>query len=384
MKLNQKILFIYPNALTPIDSGSKINAIKLSTFLRGNGFIVDVISCYYDQKNTSEIQNYFDQVIEIKNPLSKNILLKFTNKILNSFIINPFRKNYFVKIKLRREIAPYLCNYDYIFLHYLEYYSVLPSNTYYKTLVFTHDILSLRYVSLSKNLFRGLISKYIDHIECALLNKFKKALVVARYEENYLQKKLNQEKVIYIGVPFSTTLTNMDKPEFYFGFIGAAALQNIWAITYFIKTVYSSNQDKSFIIAGKISEMPEVRSLCARYPNIHLEGFIPTLKDFYKNVRFIVATIPCGSGIKVKVLEALAYGKVTLVTKKALEGIPATHLSECIQINNLSSNQISTLLKTYEDDTRYTKMAKAAQNLIQTYFSEDYLYQDLLKVLKDD
>jgi glycosyltransferase involved in cell wall biosynthesis len=65
---------------------------------------------------------------------------------------------------------------------------------------------------------------------------------------------------------------------------------------------------------------------CARewgaVQNVRVLGFIDELRSEYERAAVIATPITWGGGTKIKVLEALAYGRVPAGTKHAFEGLP--------------------------------------------------------------
>jgi len=66
----------------------------------------------------------------------------------------------------------------------------------------------------------------------------------------------------------------------------------------------------------------EIETVAARFPdNVSVEGFVPDLDGVLSTASALVAPLRFGSGIKIKVLEALARGVPVLCTPVAAEGI---------------------------------------------------------------
>jgi polysaccharide biosynthesis protein PslH len=51
-------------------------------------------------------------------------------------------------------------------------------------------------------------------------------------------------------------------------------------------------------------------------------GFVDSVAEFYAGCTLVVAPLLSGGGVKVKVAEAMAYGKVVVTTPVGAEGIP--------------------------------------------------------------
>ena len=73
-----------------------------------------------------------------------------------------------------------------------------------------------------------------------------------------------------------------------------------------------------FDVVGR-SPAPQVTAL-ARPGRVVVHGTVPELTDYYRRAAVVVAPIRGGAGTKLKVLEALAYGKPLVATYEAVRG----------------------------------------------------------------
>jgi glycosyltransferase involved in cell wall biosynthesis len=85
----------------------------------------------------------------------------------------------------------------------------------------------------------------------------------------------------------------------------------------------------------------------------------------------LIVPIESGSGIRIKVLEAMAAGKPVISTSQGIEGIPARPDVEFILIKD--SNDWIQAIKHLQDPIKYDKMAHAALDFIQTNYSKKAL-----------
>jgi glycosyltransferase involved in cell wall biosynthesis len=73
-----------------------------------------------------------------------------------------------------------------------------------------------------------------------------------------------------------------------------------------------------FDVVGR-NPTPQVAAL-ARPGRVVVHGTVPELTDYYRRAAIVVAPIRGGAGTKLKVLEALAYGKPLVATYEAVRG----------------------------------------------------------------
>ena len=103
--------------------------------------------------------------------------------------------------------------------------------------------------------------------------------------------------------------------EPYMLFVGAAQYANIEGAKFIIEKI-APHSDKKFLIVGKgmKSAFPDA------YKNVEVQDFCPSLSDVYMNASAFVCPLFSGSGAKVKIAEALMYGKKILGTPLSFFG----------------------------------------------------------------
>jgi len=112
----------------------------------------------------------------------------------------------------------------------------------------------------------------------------------------------------------------------YVGFLGWEA--NTIGLLWFIENVWpkllQTHPDLVFDIVGRQPD-ERLRTLAEIYPGIRLHGFVEDLQTVYRRARVSVAPLLFGSGMKVKVLDAMARGLPTVTTPVGAEGIDCTN-----------------------------------------------------------
>lgn len=98
---------------------------------------------------------------------------------------------------------------------------------------------------------------------------------------------------------------------------------NAEAAKWFAEDVFPSIQNQipwaNFYIVGK-DPLPYLNELPKNNPNVIVTGTVDSVREYYEKASVIVVPLSHGGGVKVKVLEALGYGKLVVSTKKGIEG----------------------------------------------------------------
>ncbi|MFG6093966.1 glycosyltransferase [Leptothoe sp. ISB3NOV94-8A] len=98
---------------------------------------------------------------------------------------------------------------------------------------------------------------------------------------------------------------------------------NLNAANFLIEQVWPQitkvRSDAKLIIAGTHPE--NIRSYHSRIPGVEFTGFVENLDELYARSRIVCCPILSGSGTRVKIIEAAAYGKPIVSTSIGAEGL---------------------------------------------------------------
>ncbi len=122
--------------------------------------------------------------------------------------------------------------------------------------------------------------------------------------------------------------------------------------------------DLTFHIAGRKTP-PEIWRLSL--PGVTVHGEVPNSAEFLTRYPMMVAPILSGSGTRVKILDAMATGRVVLTTQMGLEGIDAVDRAEVL-VCNTAAEFIAQLMYLRDDPMHAEAMSRAARRLIASHF----------------
>ncbi len=115
-----------------------------------------------------------------------------------------------------------------------------------------------------------------------------------------------------------------DEGNLKLGYIGSLDWKpNIEGVAWFLKNawqkIYKRYQNIEFHLAGR-NAPDQLKNNDAN--NIIFHGEVDSAIEFLKQLDIVVVPLFSGSGIRVKILESMAMGKIVLSTEKGFEGIP--------------------------------------------------------------
>lgn len=98
-------------------------------------------------------------------------------------------------------------------------------------------------------------------------------------------------------------------------------LDNVW------HKVHEKYPDLEFHIAGRHTP---AKMMKMQYPNVTIHGEVKSAMDFINQHSVMVVPLLAGSGMRVKILEGMASGKVVLTTTIGVEGIDVKNRQEIL------------------------------------------------------
>lgn len=161
-----------------------------------------------------------------------------------------------------------------------------------------------------------------------VLKKSNKIVTISPKDKEILKEVFSINNIEYLPTPFKE---NKDKwignNSNYILFSGSLDFYpNYHGIKWFIKEIFyefiKEYPTVKLKITGKINE--KIKKELSIYNNIEFTGFVSDkdLKALLLNCNYMVIPIIKGSGIKIKLLEALSMGIPTIVTEHCYEGMP--------------------------------------------------------------
>ncbi len=141
-------------------------------------------------------------------------------------------------------------------------------------------------------------------------------------------------------------------------------------------TVLQAIPNAQLIAVGAMSN-----ALPADIPNAKALGIIENLEEEYSKAALVVNPVDLGTGLKIKTVEALCYGKALVSTSAGVEGLPKAEEYPCVVADEWQdfANQMIDLLK--QDDLRQFFEQKAL-SYAHEYLAEKYVYAELQQCLK--
>jgi glycosyltransferase involved in cell wall biosynthesis len=153
---------------------------------------------------------------------------------------------------------------------------------------------------------------------------------------------------------------------------------NVDGLAWFLADIWPKLRERwpsiRLTIAGK---NPPANVLAWNHPGVTIAGEVPDAKAFLHSHGPLIIPLQSGSGMRLKLVEALALGKVILSTDVGAEGVPALHGQHLLRAND-AFGFISALRELESQPELGPKLAKAGQQLAADTYTWPALNQHLL------
>jgi glycosyltransferase involved in cell wall biosynthesis len=152
-----------------------------------------------------------------------------------------------------------------------------------------------------------------------------------------------------------------------------------WFLTNVWDKVIAKNTNAQFNLAGK--NMPNwMQNL--QQQNVTVFGQVESAFNFMNDNSILVVPLFAGSGMRIKIIEAMALGKLVIATCIALEGISCTHKKDII-VANTSEEFVEAITFYLTNTDKQKHIALAGKQLIQSNYDNQVIVNNLVSFFKE-
>lgn len=166
-------------------------------------------------------------------------------------------------------------------------------------------------------------------------------------------------------------------------FFGGYYRPNVHGIEWFIKNVYPQLMcETELIVAGH--GMDKLNS--DSYPNgVVVKGYVESIEEIYRDADIVISPIFEGGGMKVKVAEAMAFGKIVVGSDESYEGyqekIPDNYWDKFFYRANTAVEFLSKIRQALKSSAAERHFNPEIRELYEKGFSEKYAENVISKMI---
>ncbi|HEX7367748.1 MAG TPA: glycosyltransferase family 4 protein [Pelobium sp.] len=244
--------------------------------------------------------------------------------------------------------------------------------------------LTIKESFLLRKFYLHLLSKRLQSFESSILNNFDAILAISFVDEHFFNSLGYQQNVHTFPVALNLNNYHHDyklSPNKSVGYIGSMDWRpNIEGLDWFLDNVWPNimqlGSGITFHLAGK--NIPEHYQDLAN-EHFLIEGEVENAKEFIARQHVMIVPLLSGSGMRVKIIEAMALGKCIIATSIAAEGINYHHDRD-ILIADSSDHFYKQILRCFTDKNLITRIGDGARKLVEKGHNQETMGQKLISV----
>lgn len=397
-----KILQLSKKFPYPLKDGEAIAIVQMSKALHDNGCQVDLLAMntsrhkfhvtapmpielnHYAKIRTVEVNNDIRPVAAFMNLFSSDSyhISRYLSTEFEAELIHLLKEQHYDVIQLETlYLAPYLD----IIKKYSEALIVMRAHN------IEHEIwerIAHQIQFIPKKWYLSYLSKKLRRFEIGKLNEYDFLVAITDRDLDKFKELGYKNGCLSSPVGFDFSDYHPDYKSFSkplsLCFIGSLDwMPNQEGILWFLQEVWPKVHNAfpqlEFHFAGR---KPPKTISSIQLPNVFFHGDIADAKQFINQHSLMLVPLFAGSGIRVKILEAMALGKVVIATPIGMEGIEAKDRQE-ILIARDELGIIKAIEFCYEHASELEQIGKNACHFVQTKFNSRQLSGKLLSAYKE-
>jgi polysaccharide biosynthesis protein PslH len=334
----------------------------------------------------NSIPAYYSSKIEfVYVPVNTNIrpIYLLRNLVFSS---TPYNAERFITVEFKNALENLLSKntFDVIQLeglYLVPYIPVIRKNSKALIILRAHNVeheiwerVKLNTINPLKKFYFGILARRMAKFEKEAINKYDLLIPISDKDNQYFQSQGNlmPSMVIPVGIPdiFFNEKTNLAKPTsiFFIGALDWAPNQDglVWFIDSIWKTLKLRRPDISFHIAGRNAPKWIIKK--CNDNRIIYHGEVEDAKIFFDEQQIMVVPLFAGSGLRVKIIEAMARSRVIVSTPIGAEGIDVVNEKHLIIAEN-SVIFLQAIEKLMDDQKLYSEMGENAFTLAKQKYN---------------
>ncbi|HQV78381.1 MAG TPA: glycosyltransferase family 4 protein [Chitinophagales bacterium] len=387
----KKILFLTPTLPYPPVSGGVIKSNKVIHFLTSKYEVA--IACFLKNEDKKYVQE-FQKIVSIENFITEELEINrnIKNLILSNLQGIPLNLYRNKSVSFKAKIDACILQYDTIFCDHYVMFQYIPETYKGKIILHQHNceyLIWQRYAAIEKNLLKkfALLNQAhrIKNYEQAICRRSDVILAAPNDTDELVRIGASRNKFLETYHLGDDALLNepdlqIDNAENNLLYIGTLSWEaNIDGLIWFCQEVWplvkNKHPETKLSIVGKHPDT-RLQNLAAKDSKIILTGFIENLEPYFQKNKVFITPLRFGSGIKVKVINALYRGIPCVTTSIGTEGLKAKdgeHLF-CKDDAQAFSDAIICL---FSDNEKWKTMSLNARELARQHYTWEAVLENI-------
>ncbi|MBO7570721.1 MAG: glycosyltransferase family 4 protein [Bacteroidales bacterium] len=398
-----KVLIVANKMPYPPKDGGSIATLSLARSLRKCGCIVDLLAMN-TSKHYCNIGDIPDEIsseigfhaVPIDTTIRASAALK--NLLFSSL---PYNAERFINKDFEKKLCELLAanNYDVVQLEGLylcPYIPAIRKCSQAKVALRAHNVeheIWSRMVenekSLPKRFYKRIIARRMRKFELSHINSYDYLVPITDRDAKFFSENGNTRPIFVAptGIGADNPLLSIDgtKAEYpTFSYIGALDWQpNVEGLEWFVRNVWNKyrfmHSGAKFRIAGRNADKEFEKFLISN--GVDYMGELESVVEYYASGTIFVVPLFSGSGMRIKIVEAMSAGKSVITTTLGTEGI-ATENGKNIFVADSAEDFIACMEKLASDKCLYDEISANARKFVVENYDNNIIASRLLDFYK--
>ncbi|WP_114793182.1 glycosyltransferase [Niabella yanshanensis] len=389
MTVKKRILYFMPDPPTRKDQGNRIHVNQMLEYFQSRSHFMEVDYmavkewAAWNEQDTREFKINFPDIglVLAHKKMSKSNKLKYLLRYKLPNKLRSFKKKYrknlitdYTTIQIERDFNNQLQRkkYDIVIISYVIWARLIDNNPHLngaKLINDTHDFMTAQYKSRKNFLLGKTFEKEIE-----LLSLFDEVWSQSA-DEQYLFSQFVPGNHQFVPILYEDNMTEFshqfNDSKYDIIYVGSDNENNKKSISWFFEYVYPLLPDAITIcVVGLIcNHFPS-------FPNVEKHLFINDLSEYYLRSRISICPMLEGTGVKVKVVEAMSYGLPIVCNLRGLDGLPIKTDNGCLRSDTPEEFSIH-IKKLLSNPSYYDSIRTLSRKTFTTYFEKKKVYKQL-------
>lgn len=398
MKKIEKILLLSPQLPYPPISGGVIKSWRLVEFLSQKYQLS--VATFLKNDEQKDVQTFLSKV-NLKEYYFEPIDVPRTamNLVKSNLLLQPLNLYRNRSKKFAAQIRKMLSTVDAVFVDHYEMFQYVPKDFKGKVILHQHNCEYLiweRYSEIETNSFKKIALKnqafWIRNYERKICERSHTILAAPNDIDELVKIGADRKKfyeTFHLGEAELLDLEkiNWQAAEDAILFVGTLTWEaNVDAAVYFLRDIWpdliAQKPEMKFYIVGKNPDARIIK-LANESKNVILTGFVQNLDDYYSKCKVFISPLRFGSGIKVKVMNALYRGIPTVSTTVGAEGLAVKNKST-MMVTDDAAQFAKDILRLIEEQELWITIADNSRQLAKDLYTWEAVFEKVVQSIEEN
>lgn len=213
--------------------------------------------------------------------------------------------------------------------------------------------------------------------ELASLSRADVIITIQQDEHMFVERELPEVRAILAPMPVQPVSRSFPGDANRLLFVGSNTAPNTDGLAWFLKKVWPAIKQQR-----PNAVLDVVGSVCRSLPDLGgnsdviASGVVRELRRHYTDAGVVISPLQFGSGLKIKLVEALAYGKATVVTPITLQGVEDI-CRGAVYVADNAEVFAAAVIRLQQNAAEREALANEALLCARRHFSAESVHRDL-------